>query len=142
MSKAGSYKTRYDSQDEMLRWLEKQANLPELTFSDAKAIGVEKDGVLVSVLAYHDFKNDINGNMYQCEISGFSVDKRWLNRHNLIEFFAYPFIQLSLKRVQMLVSVHNEGVNCMLPKMGFKKEGLLRKGYFDLSDAYLWSIVK
>lgn len=142
MSKAGSYKTRYHSQDEMLRWIEIKAGLPEFTFSGSKAIGVEKNDILVAVMVYHDFKNDINGNMYQCEISGFSVDKRWLNRHNLNEFFAYPFIQLSLKRVQMLVSVHNEGVNKLLPKMGFKIEGLLKKGYFDLSDAYLWSIVK
>jgi RimJ/RimL family protein N-acetyltransferase len=142
MSKVGSYKTVFSEQEKMVKWIEAQAKLPSGTFSDAKCIGVEKDGNIVAVLAYHDFKSDINGNIFQCEISGISIDKRWLNRHNLKEFYAYPFIQLGLKRVQMLVSVKNKGVNNLLPKLGFSKDGLLKKGYYDLSDAFLWSIVK
>ncbi len=108
---------------------------------NCKAIGFENNGSIVAAAIYSDFKCDGNGIPFQCELSGISIDKSWSKRYVISQIFAYPFIQLGLKRVQVLSSVNALGVNSFLEKLGFKKEGTLREAYVLGGDAFIWGML-
>lgn len=103
----------------------------------AVAIGAYLDNDLIAAVVYTDYHKDRS-----IEMSIVSIDSRWATRHNLKRFFAYPFIQLKLKRVQAVVSVHNEGAISMLERLGFKREGTHRCAYWDGKDAHSYGMLK
>lgn len=132
----------YGADADVCRWASSEFfGRPDL-FDGDKAIGIVRDGKLIAAAMYSDFKARPDGTVYSVEMSAITIDKRWATRHNLRAIFAYPFIQLGLERVQMVTSVTNEGVNKVLPKLGFQKEGVIRKGYVLGGDAYVWGMLK
>jgi len=106
------------------------------------SIGLVKDGILICGVVYNNYRETPDNKPISIEMSIFSIDKSWANRQYLRAIFAYPFIQLGLERVQITTSVVNEGINSVVPRIGFKKEGLHRKAHFDGGDCYSWSILK
>lgn len=111
-------------------------------FGKARGLAVVKDNKVIAGVVYNNYTTDINNNPLNIEMSIFSIDKSWATRQNLKELFAYPFIQLGLKRVTATSSVNAEGVNIFLQKLGFTREGLHRNAYVDGSDAYSWGLLK
>lgn len=109
--------------------------IPSVFDDKVRAIGLERNGSLIAGVVYSDFREDVNGNPLSIEMSIATVDKKWATRHNLRTFFAYPFIQLRLKRVQAVTSVNNEGAIKMLKRLGFSQEGLHKGAYLDGTDA-------
>lgn len=87
----------------------------------AKAIGVESNGKLIACVVYSDY------HVHSIEMTIASLDKRWCTRHTLQAFFAYPFAQLKLGRVQAITAASNEGAISMLKRLGFTQEGFHRK---------------
>lgn len=108
-----------------------------------KAIGIVKDNKLICGVVYTNYSiNSKTGSPHSIEMSIFSIDKSWCNRHNLRVFFGYPFIQLGLKRVQTTCSADIEGVIMFNKRLGFKKEGYHREAFHDGTDAISWSMLK
>lgn len=118
------------------KWVSSQIYGGVNVFDDkARAIGVLSGEDLIAGVVYSEYREDIHGQPLSMEMSVATIDKRWATRHNLRTFFAYPFIQLKLKRVQAVTSVHNEGAIKMLKRLGFSQEGTHKCAYQDGSDA-------
>lgn len=132
----------YDAHKELCEW----ANLGIFGFGEydekSKAIGLVQGGKLIAATTYGEFKVREDGTLYAAEMGIFTIDKRWATRQYLRAIFAYPFIQLGLERVQIVTSVHNEGVNSLVSRLGYVKEGLHRKAWHTGCDAFSWSMLK
>lgn len=107
-----------------------------------KAIGQVKNEVLISVVTYNNFQCRPDGSFFTCEMGIYTIDKRWASKAYLKAIFTYPFIQLGLERAQIITSAHNEGINSVVSRLGFKKEGEHRKGYPNGDTAYSWGMLR
>lgn len=85
---------------------------------DARAIGLEKEGVLVAVVIYDNF-SDCDCNMHVAS----DGSRRWMNKTFLIQAFVYPFVQLDLKRMTGLVLATNQDALNFDENIGFVREG-------------------
>jgi RimJ/RimL family protein N-acetyltransferase len=100
----------------LIPWIEQR--LGHKLREDAKAIGVMRDGRLVAVIAYDTFS------LCDCNMHVASDDSgRWLDRSVLLHAFAYPFIQLRLRRVTALVPASNHKALKLDRHLGFVDEG-------------------
>lgn len=90
--------------------------------SDARAIGLERDGVLVAVSVYDTFSPGSCAMHIASDGSG-----RWLNKDFLFSMFAYPFIQCGFRRVTGLISASNTASLRFARHIGFQDEGVLRE---------------
>ena len=133
----------YEPAKELCEWASMQLfGVPNIFGEKAVAIGEILDGKLICVVVYNNYLSCVDGSPHQVEMSIASIDKRWATRKTLRAFFAYPFIQLGLKRVQITSKTDAEGVNSMLKRLGCTHEGTHRKGYVTGEDCYSWSMLK
>lgn len=132
----------YDAHKELCEW----ANIGIFGFGSYqdgdKAIGLIRNGVLIASTTYSNFQSRADGSLFSLEMGIFTIDKRWATRQYLRAIFKYPFIQLGLERVQIVTSVNNEGVNSLVQRLGFTKEGRHRKAWHTGCDAFSWSMLK
>lgn len=103
--------------DELLEWAAARYDDNAID-SDTHAIGVEVDGVIQAVAMYNCF-TDISCNIHVVSDGG----KRWASRTFLREAFAYPFIQVGLKRLTALVPAKNTDALTLDLRLGFQVEG-------------------
>jgi RimJ/RimL family protein N-acetyltransferase len=91
-----------------------------------QAIGLEKDGELMAVVVFNYFsKADISMNV--AAVPG----SRWMTKAFLKAVFAYPFVQLGVRRITGLVATRNVPALRFDEHIGFKREGLIRHGTVD-----------
>lgn len=108
-----------------------------VSFRDAKAIGVERDGKLIAGVVYHDYRPSYAS----IQMSVAAIDKsRWLSKGNLAAFFYYPFVQLKCSSVYVCCSRKARRTRKFVEKVGFKYSGLLRRG-FGTVDAVLYDML-
>lgn len=110
----------YGCEDELLPWALKVIGL-DMFRPDAKAIGLKRDGEIVAVTVYDGF-SQCDCNMHIAS----DGSKQWLSRAFLTASFAYPFIQLGLRRVTGLVPSRNSDALRFDTNLGFEFEGLCR----------------
>lgn len=73
-------------------------------FENATAIGVvNSNDVLIGGVIFHNWQPDHKS----IELSAFSIDKRWINRHILRSAFTYVFDQLQSRIAVAQMSEHN-----------------------------------
>jgi len=92
---------------------------------------------LIGGLIFHDYRpeHDIWWTVY-------TIDKRWCNRRMLREMFSLAFCGLKCRRINLLVSKSNfSGLN-FVTKLGFKKEGLLRRYRENGEDCYFLGMLR
>lgn len=86
--------------------------------SDATAIGLKHNEAIVAVTVFDGFS------LCDCNMHIASNGSgHWLTRKFLISSFAYPFIQLKLRRVTGLVPAKNEAALKFDLHLGFEFEG-------------------
>ncbi|MNT58116.1 hypothetical protein D3C72_1955340 [compost metagenome] len=85
---------------------------------DITTIGVLRDGELAAVIGYDTF-SQVDCNMHIAS----DGCKRWANRTVLAHAFAYPFMQLRLRRVTALVPASNRAALKFDRQLGFLDEG-------------------
>ena len=108
----------------LLPWAEQKIGLRFRP--DAKAIALLRDGQPCAVTVYDNFS--------QCDCNihiASDGTRRWLNRAFIAECFAYPFVQLGLRRVTGLVAAKNRDALRFDAHLGFEYEGLLRRALPD-----------
>lgn len=89
-----------------------QRGLPD----KGRGIGVaNEDNEIIGGFYYHDWNPDAG----VIEISGASVDKRWLTRKVLYGLFSYPFNDLQCQIVAMRHSAEDKPLARMLKAYGF-----------------------
>jgi hypothetical protein len=97
-----------------------------IRWTNYKAIGLERDGVLVAGVLYESMTTrDVN---MHCAIA----DAGALNLEFTYTCFHYPFEQCGLARVTGLVPSKNEkALKFDIDKLGFQVEGIIRKALPD-----------
>lgn len=127
----------YGADDTVARWVSKGVSGEENIFDNYKAIGIVIHSRLIAGIVYHNYHPKLF-----IELSIYSVDKRWCNRHNLKAIFSYPFAQLKLERVQATCSAQDKGVQMFLERIGFNREGYHPKAHWDGGDAVSYGMLK
>ena len=101
------------------------------------ALGLEEDGNLIAGVAF---------NMYTkasiCMHVAAEPGRRWMNRDFLWRSFAYPFIQLKCNRITGFVRMDNLDAQRFDEHLGFKREGLVRRGCVDGTDMILYGMLR
>lgn len=116
-------------------WVASRLDIPIET-KICTAVGI-MDGhhIMGGVVYSHFYGHDI-----QMTIA--TTDKRWATRATLRTLFKYPFDQLKVERVTATTAKSNKKARKMLEKLGFKLEGVLRKGYDGKRDAVVYGMLK
>ncbi len=107
-----------------------------------EALGIEKNGRLICVVVFNNFYCDAYDNPLSIESSIASVDKSWCSRHILNTLFAYPFIQLNVKRLQTTCSAESPNIRSFNERLGFQLEGIGREAWHLGGDAAVYSMLK
>lgn len=126
-------------QDELIsKWVSLQLFNDYDSFDEkTRAIGVILNNKIIAGVTYTNYIPELS-----IEMSVAGVDKRWCNRHNLKAFFAYPFIDLRVKRVSTLCSAQKEGVIMFNKRLGFTQEGYHRAAWSLGGDAISWGMLE
>lgn len=127
----------YGQDEPIAEWVGLQLAKDIEAFKPCKAIGIERNGELIAGVIYNNYQSGL-----LIEMSIASLDKRWATRHTLRALFAYPFIQLNLKRVQTLCSAKEEGVIMFNKRLGFQLEGAHREAWHAGGDALSFGMLK
>jgi len=92
------------------------------TFDSFTTMGMIRKGNLVAVVVFHNWQPD-NGVI---EMSGASIDKRWLTRRTLHEMFSYCFDKAGCQLVVMRTSANSKVLNRIMKPYGFKSHRIPR----------------
>jgi len=131
----------YGADSDVSEWVSNQIFGTKDYFGNCRAIGVVLENRLIAGVVYNNQHSTPDGTPYMLDMSVASIDKRWLNRHNLRAFFDFPFTQLRLKRVQTH-SQTGEAIMKFNERLGFKKEGLHREFWPLGGDSISWGMLK
>lgn len=115
----------YDEDERILPWAAKIIGINRFR-SDAKTIGIERDGELQGCVVYDTFSEG------ECHMHVASInDGKWMTRGFLRAVFAYPFIQCGFLRVTVPIAEINKKARVFVLNLGFKQEGYHANGVKD-----------
>ena len=106
----------YGEEDRLLPWAQERIGV--IFREDAKAIGLERDGEVVAVVVFDTFSP-----ADACMHIASDGTKRWMSKELLLAAFAYPFVQLGLRRLTGLVPAKNKEALAFDEHIGFVREG-------------------
>lgn len=112
-----SAKLIYGEEHRLLPWALERIGLASFR-RDAYTIGLERDGELVAVVVFDNF-SDVDANMHIAS----DGTGRWMNKDLLLAAFAYPFVQLGLRRLTGMVPASNKQAIAFDENIGFVREG-------------------
>lgn len=90
---------------------------------------IEDDGKLIGGVVYNNYQLTADGKPLSIEMSLAMVDKKWCTRNNIRALFAYPFIQLDVKRVQVTCREDDTFLRDLHKRFGFTFEGIAREAH-------------
>lgn len=124
--------------DEYLsRWVGSMSPTEHTEFGPCTAIGVAIDGQLSGAVVYHEYRPYCKSVQMSCA----AVNKRWLSKEAMRVFFHYPFVQLQCQRVTAIVARKNKPSRSLVEGVGFRLEGVCRKG-FGSDDAIIYGMLR
>lgn len=103
------------------RWVTQRLGI---TFEKFSALGVMLDKKIVAGVVYHNYIPDYKN----IEVSMAADTPKWATKDHLHTLLDYPFSQLGCNRITTLTSVSNKRALKFNFGIGFKQEGLIRKG--------------
>ena len=104
----------YGADQEIAKWV--AGNIPDFILSpEARSLGVIKDDKIAAGIVF----DRCNGHNVEASIAAVT-GSNWADRDTLFQMFAYPFLQLGVQAVTVLVSMANlESLN-LATKLGFQ----------------------
>lgn len=115
----------YGRDAELAKWA--QDRISGAYFGDnARAIGYERGGRLRAVVVFDHF-GPTDCQMHVASDGG----RHWLTRELLAHAFAYPFVQLGLRRVSAVVKASNHAALRLDKHLGFQVEGIHPRVFVD-----------
>lgn len=127
----------YGRTSELIAWAEER--IPGCKFrDDAKAIGLADPGG--SIIASTVFDTFADSSCFMSVAA--DTSRNWLTRAYLYHCFAYPFIQCGFRRVNFVVSEHNEPSLRFITSLGAKQEGRLREAGPEGEDFILFGMLR
>jgi hypothetical protein len=128
----------------LVNWALKRLNDPACqSFEDLGqhvAIGVIKDGKPICVVIYNGYREMKFGNELRAIIV--AEDPSWCLPGVLRELLRYPFEIANCERLVAVVRDGNKRSLKLCTGLGFKKEGVLRKGYDGKTNAIVLCMLK
>lgn len=113
-------------------------NGPEQPFGPAQAAGIlDASGVLVAGVVYSNYDPDCPS----MELSFAAATPRWLTRPIICELLRYPFETANCLRITGVTPRKATSARRFLEKFGFKREGLVRRG-FGTDDAVISGLLR
>lgn len=91
---------------------------------------------MIAGAVYHRFRP------FDCELTFAANSPRWCRKGILRALFHYPFEQMNLKRMTLIVGENNPRALKLNQGLGFVIEGKARKAYDGTNDAYILGILK
>ncbi len=107
------------------------------SFEPCTAIGVIRDDTLIGGVVYHEYIPQLKS----LQVSFAFDTPRWATKEVLRAVCEYPFLQLGCVRVSALVAKKNKRSRQMVEHIGFKLEGVARKG-FGTDDACIYGLLR
>ncbi|MBI3715660.1 MAG: GNAT family N-acetyltransferase [Betaproteobacteria bacterium] len=89
------------------------------SYSEGTAIGLEEDGELIAGVLYDHY----NGQSIAMHVA--AAGKRWMTREYLRACFAYPFLQLRVKKILGFVDSANQEARRFDEHLGFAREATI-----------------
>jgi RimJ/RimL family protein N-acetyltransferase len=124
---------------EVAAWV--AARIPvRVSFEKCAAIGVAVDGKLIAGAVFTNYRELAHGK--DIEVSFAADSPRWATRQNIRSIFSYPFTQLNCVRLTTIVSRKNKRARKLDVGLGFKLEGMVRKGYDGKYDAAVYGMLR
>jgi RimJ/RimL family protein N-acetyltransferase len=106
----------YGEENRLLPWARERIGIEFRR--DAYTIGLERGGEIVAVVVFDSFsKADCSMHVASDGTS------KWMSKSLLLASFAYPFVQLGLRRVTAMVPADNEAALRLDEHLGFVREG-------------------
>jgi RimJ/RimL family protein N-acetyltransferase len=99
------------------------------------AIGIVRDRNLIAGAVFNNFRQT------NIEITFASTTPRWCTRGVLRGIFSYPFEQLGLARLTAVTESTNQSVRAFLCHIGFREEGVMRRGFPSGADAVIYGML-
>lgn len=102
---------------------------------DAQCLAVMNDTKIEGVVAFFNYR------WPSIEVAFYCENFRWaLNRQGIAEVLSYPFKQLNCRRITAIVERKNKRARKMVQRLGFKEEGMLRKGG-EFGDVFIYGLL-
>lgn len=109
---------------------------------NSKAIGLILNNEIKAAVVYNAFSSDNTRKWNDCQMHvAAKPGAKWASREFLYHAFNYPFNVLGCRRVTGLVKVDNIAAQKFDEKIGFVKEGVLRRA-IDNQDAIIYGMLK
>lgn len=105
-------------------------------FGECTAIGIADNSALVAGAVFHNYRG------HDIEISFAATNPRWATRGRVSAIMGYPFNQLGCARLTTVTGRKNKRARALDEKLGFKLEGVIRKGYDGQQDAMVYGMLK
>lgn len=105
--------------------------------SGMQGIGLIKDDELIAGVMFDDY-NGSNMWMHVAAVPG----RRWMTRDFLYATFAYPFLQLNIRRLSGWVEADNIDARRFDEHIGFKQEAVLKQAGRNGVDVIIYSMFK
>lgn len=115
----------YGEEQRLLPWAAERIGIRSFR-RDAYTIGLERDGELTGVVVFDTFSS---GDCHMHVASDGTGN--WLSKELLAAAFAYPFIQLGVRRVTSPIAASNVRALAFNEHLGFRREGLHPHGAAD-----------
>lgn len=130
----------YGHDQQVAEWV--AARIPQMEsaadFGFCSAIGVvREDGTPLAGVVYSNYVPRHRS----LEMSFASASPRWLTKNLIQKLMSYPFDQLNCQRVTALTPRRAASARRFLDTFGFKREGLVRRGFGD-DDAVISGLLK
>jgi RimJ/RimL family protein N-acetyltransferase len=103
----------------------------------ATGLGVSIDGRLAACMVLFDYDRRF-GN---AELAMAADDPRWATRETIARLLSWPFGQLGCRRLTTITEADNERALRLNRKLGFVREGLIRKAYGE-TDAIVMGLLR
>lgn len=120
-------------------WVARELNIDPAEFGPCSAMGVVLGGSLVAGIVFNEYVVMRAGSSIQASIA--STSPHWASRPVLRDIFRYPFEQLGVSRLWASTAKGNKRARRFLLRLGFKLEGVARRGYDGTRDAAVYSLM-
>ena len=117
-------------------WIKKRIPDDGGRFENFKAMGVVVGDRLVAGVLWNMYYG------HMISVTFVADSPRWASRRILAELFEYPFCQLDVARITAYTGRKNKSARKLLEHLGFKVEGVMRKGRSRKEDAILYGMLK
>ena len=104
-------------------------------FEPCMPVALMNGDTVVGCVVFWNYHRDM------CEMAAAIDHAHCGTRGMLRQLFAYPFVQLGVKRLGAQTAASNERSRSVLRRLGFTVDGRLRRGYDGVEDALTYSML-